>query len=187
MAITTLPYPNMDFVPLDVLTADELDQIVANIDAINNASIPTDSIANSAIITAKLADDSVTSDKIDWTTLTGASWPAVNADASNSNINSDAWYNQYDYSVTVTGVYLCLFTQRMTDGSNGYDLQLQISHGSDSVNIGAGGSSWVNYIPGTVFAVFKAQAGDSFIFSSKGGGSGAHHTQNGKVSIVRLY
>lgn len=69
MAITTLPYPNMDFVPLDVLTADELDQIVANIDAINNASIPTDSIANSAITTAKLADDSVTSDKIDFSTL----------------------------------------------------------------------------------------------------------------------
>lgn len=69
MAIVTLPYPNMDFVPLDVLTADELDQIVANIDAINNASIPTESIANSAITTAKLADDSVTSDKIDWATL----------------------------------------------------------------------------------------------------------------------
>lgn len=59
MAITTLPYPNMDFVPLDVLTADELDQIVANIDAINNASIPTDSIA----------DGAVTSSKIDWTTF----------------------------------------------------------------------------------------------------------------------
>lgn len=59
MAIVTLPYPNMDFVPLDVLTADELDQIVANIDAINNASIPTDSIA----------DGAVTSDKIDFSTL----------------------------------------------------------------------------------------------------------------------
>lgn len=59
MAITTLPYPNMDFVPLDVLTADELDQIVANIDAINNASIPTDSIA----------DGAVTSGKIDYATL----------------------------------------------------------------------------------------------------------------------
>lgn len=59
MAITTLPYPNMDFVPLDVLTADELDHIVANIDAINNASIPTDSIA----------DGAVTSGKVDWTTM----------------------------------------------------------------------------------------------------------------------
>jgi len=41
MAIAVLPYPNMDFVPLDVLTADELDQLVANINAINSATIPT--------------------------------------------------------------------------------------------------------------------------------------------------
>lgn len=41
MALCVLPYPNMDFVPLDVLTADELDQIVANINAINAVSLPT--------------------------------------------------------------------------------------------------------------------------------------------------
>lgn len=28
----TLPYPNMDFTPLDILTADEMDQLVANIE-----------------------------------------------------------------------------------------------------------------------------------------------------------
>lgn len=39
MAATNLPYPAMDFVPLDILTADELDHMVANIDAINNALI----------------------------------------------------------------------------------------------------------------------------------------------------
>ncbi len=93
MAIVTLPYPNMDFVPLDVLTADELDQIVANIDAINNASIPTDSIANSAITTAKLADDSVTSDKIDWTTLTPY-WKVV-ATSSSSTVTFPAGYRLY--------------------------------------------------------------------------------------------
>lgn len=38
MSITTLPYPNMDFVPLDILTATELDQLVANIEAINNST-----------------------------------------------------------------------------------------------------------------------------------------------------
>lgn len=79
MAITTLPYPNMDFVPLDVLTADELDQIVANIEAINNATIGTGAIANSAITTAKIAnsaistakiaDKAITSSKMDWTTF----------------------------------------------------------------------------------------------------------------------
>lgn len=76
MAITTLPYPNMDFVPLDVLKADELDHIVANIDAINNASIPTDSIA----------DGAVTSGKIDWATLAPTS--------TTSTSSSMTWYKR---------------------------------------------------------------------------------------------
>lgn len=63
MALTTLPYPNMDFVPLDILTADELDQIVANIEAINSVSIGTSAIANNAITKAK----------IDFSTM-GATW-----------------------------------------------------------------------------------------------------------------
>lgn len=54
MAITTLPYPSMDFVPLDILTATELDQLVANIEAINNANITTSAIANRAITPAKI-------------------------------------------------------------------------------------------------------------------------------------
>lgn len=37
MISITLPYPNMDFVPLDVLKADDLDKVVANINAIVNA------------------------------------------------------------------------------------------------------------------------------------------------------
>lgn len=37
MISITLPYPSMDFVPLDVLKADDLDKVVANINAIVNA------------------------------------------------------------------------------------------------------------------------------------------------------
>ncbi len=36
MATLTLPYPGMDFVPLDILTAAEQDQLVANIEATAN-------------------------------------------------------------------------------------------------------------------------------------------------------
>lgn len=54
MAITTLPYSGMDFVPLDVLTATELDQLVANIEAINNSNITTNAIASKAVTTAKI-------------------------------------------------------------------------------------------------------------------------------------
>ena len=55
MALVTLPYPSMDFTPLDILTADELDQIVANYEAINNATIQTANIANGAITGDKLS------------------------------------------------------------------------------------------------------------------------------------
>lgn len=55
MALVTLPYPSMDFTPLDTLTADELDQIVANYEAINNATIQTANIANDAITGDKLS------------------------------------------------------------------------------------------------------------------------------------
>ena len=41
MPLVTLPYPNMDFTPLDILTANELDQLVANIEAINNTTAIT--------------------------------------------------------------------------------------------------------------------------------------------------
>ena len=56
----TLPYPDMDFVPLDILTAQEQDQLVANIEYIaDQFPIQSANIANSA----------VKSQNIDWTTI----------------------------------------------------------------------------------------------------------------------
>ena len=69
MAIAVLPYPSMDFTPLDVLTADELDQLVANINAVNNGTVPTASIADGAITTPKIANKAITEAKIDRTSL----------------------------------------------------------------------------------------------------------------------
>lgn len=73
MAITILPYPSMDFTPLDVLTADELDQFVANINAINNTTMQTANIADGAITTAKVADEAITAGKIKWDSLSSGS------------------------------------------------------------------------------------------------------------------
>lgn len=62
----TLPYPSLVFVPLDKLTAEEMNQIVANYESIANqfpissaqigtGAIGTNQIANNAVTTAKLA------------------------------------------------------------------------------------------------------------------------------------
>lgn len=71
MALAVLPYPSIDFVPLDVLTADELDQIIANQNAINAVSLPTK--------VSDLTNDSgfVESSKLDYSTSevdTGTKW-----------------------------------------------------------------------------------------------------------------
>lgn len=51
----SLPYPSMVFVPLDILTAEEMNQIVGNIESLAAGT--------------GLADGAITSDKIDSTTL----------------------------------------------------------------------------------------------------------------------
>ena len=58
----TLPYPDMVFVPLDILTAEEQNQLVGNIEFLaNQFPLSASNIANGA----------VTADKIDWTAISG--------------------------------------------------------------------------------------------------------------------
>ena len=140
------------------------------------------------ITTAMIADDAVTDDKIDWTSFGSSEWPVVNANAANNNINSNQYYNQYEYTVPVDGVYLMLFSQRMTNGENNRDLAMRITVNNTDVycNTFTGGSTWVNWIPGIVFAIVELSAGDIVRFQDSGGGAGSYTTQNGKVSIARI-
>lgn len=65
----TLPYPDMVFVPLDILTAEEQNQLVGNIEFLaNQFPLAASNIANGAIGSAQLADEAVTADKIDFST-----------------------------------------------------------------------------------------------------------------------
>lgn len=90
MAFAVLPYPSMDFVPLDVLTADELDQIVANINAVNNGSANTSQIANNAISTAKIADGAITTTKVADNAITGAKidWSTTRTELWSGSLNT---------------------------------------------------------------------------------------------------
>lgn len=113
MAITTLPYPNMDFVPLDVLTADELDQIVANIEAINNATINTGAIANGAVATAKIADGAVSTSKVADGAITGAKidYSTLKFNYGTAAPDTSLNYSSYDfgtYTIPETGIYVMI-------------------------------------------------------------------------------
>lgn len=75
MSITTLPNPGMDFTPLTTLTAEQMDDIVENIEAINNATIQTNSIANGAVTRAKLAADATSGQNYSTAEInTGTTW-----------------------------------------------------------------------------------------------------------------
>lgn len=63
--INNLPNPGMSFTPFDILTAAELNQMVANIEALATGA----GIGDGAIPAIKLASSSVTSDKVDVATL----------------------------------------------------------------------------------------------------------------------
>lgn len=138
--------------------------------------------------TNMIADYAVTDEKIDWTSFDSSEWPIVNDNATNANINSNQYYNQYQYEVPTDGVYIMLFSQRMTNGENNRDLAMRITvNNTDTYcNTFTGGSTWVNWIPGIVFAIVELSAGDTVRFQCSGGGTGSYTTQNGKVSIARI-
>lgn len=138
--------------------------------------------------TNMIANGAVTSDKIDWTTFGSTEWPAMNADTSNNNVNANQWYNQYEYTVPADGLYLVIFSQRMTNGENNRDFALRIT--LNNVDVSGtrytGGATWVNWIPGVAFTVVGAATGEKIRCQSTGGGTGSYATQNGRVSIARI-
>lgn len=65
-----IPYPSIVFVPLDILTAEELNQLHANTTALANLfPLAATSIADGAITSSKIANRGVSSDNVDWSTM----------------------------------------------------------------------------------------------------------------------
>lgn len=66
----SIPYPSIVFVPLDILTAEELNQLQANTVYLANLfPLAAASIADGAITNTKLGSAAVKTGNIDWTTL----------------------------------------------------------------------------------------------------------------------
>ena len=153
--------------------------VIATITVASNTTTITDSL-----ITRNQAG--VQSSKIDFTTMR-ETFPVLNTDTSNNNVNSDRWYTQYEYNVPQHGRYLVTFSQKMINGAANYDFAVGISLNNTTVSmVSSGGSTYVNYITPSVTAIVDADAGDKIRCLSKGGGDGVRTTSGGKVSIARI-
>ena len=132
-------------------------------------------------------DSIIPSQNIDLATFTGADFPVINSNTSNTNVNSNADYLQYTYTVPASGLYFVSFSQRMTDGTSNNDFTVMIFHKVVKISQNtSGGSTYVNYIAPTAIAVIRCDAGDVIQLKSRGGGSGSYATTNGAVSIARV-
>lgn len=88
-----LPYPDMDFVPLDILTAAEMNELVANIEYVaNQFPLATANIADGAITAGKLADSVISFEKMVDATKSGitigANWGDTYYNAVEINFNT---------------------------------------------------------------------------------------------------
>lgn len=145
-----------------------------------------DKIGDDVIQARNLDDGAVTADKIDFATMR-ETFPVLNTDTSNNNVNSDRWYIQYEYNVPQRGRYLVTFSQKMINGAANYDFAVGVSLNNTTVSmVSSGGSTYVNYISPSVTAIVDADAGDKIRCLSKGGGDGVRTTSGGKVSIARI-
>lgn len=139
-----------------------------------------------ALNTNQIADNSIASSKINFATIR-ETFPVLNTDTFNNNVNSDRWYTQYEYNVPQRGRYLVTFSQKMTNGAASYDFAVGVSLNNTTVSmVSSGGSTYVNYISPSVTAIMDADAGDKIRCLSKGGGDGVRTTSGGKVSIARI-
>ena len=153
---------------------------------IPDKAITSDMLADSSVTTRTLSESSVAVKKIDFDSFDDE-FPTLNGDTNNVNVNSQAWYNQYVYTIPKKGVYCFQFAQEMTSGSNSNEFYVRIARNRNTLKDGSsGGSSWVNYVQATVFAIAKCNVGDIIEMQSKGGGTGAYGTRHGKYTIARI-
>lgn len=138
--------------------------------------------------TADLNDDSVTSDKIDWTTLSGDKWPLINTGTSNNNINNKEDYVQYSFAVPASGRYFVSFTQRLgSNAANGYGLTVKVKlDGTTISQSGAAITGNASYMYAVVSCVVSANVGQVITCASTGGSTNSTSTTNGRVSLARI-
>lgn len=153
MPITNLPNPGMDFTPLTPLTAEQMDDIVENIEAINNATIQTGSIADGAITKAKLGADAMSNQNYSTSEIdTGTTWidgkkiykktfvktlssPSVESSYSTAlGITNISEVVKFEASHKRIGAYSDIMSLPYYKGSAYYDFYVDLNENSLEVN-----------------------------------------------------
>lgn len=177
----TLPYPDMVFVPLDILTAEEQNQLVGNIEFLAN-QFP--------IMSTNIANDAVQSTNIDWssfvvgnTTIPESDPFSVTQSWTPTNVGSSA-----SVSVVNGGVYIILATTSYCSISNteqSAEFRLKVSSGSTT-------ATTTQYVPPvqlhgrTWTSLITANSNSLSIQKVYNGPSGSHRWASTGVIVFRV-
>lgn len=170
----TLPYPSLVFVPLDKLTAEEMNQIVANYEAIANAfpvnsanietgAVTSTELASSAVTSSKIASGAVTRSKIQWSGVTAGDIGVI-APSASVLLNIGSITSTTTRSMTYSGFLCGVARANATSGAAAAAVTI------GSVNVGGVPYAVAGTAPQVSFCIPVA-AGTSVKFNVSGGGN----------------
>lgn len=144
-----LPNQNMVFTPFDILTAEEQNQLVENIESLADGS----GIGDAAIDTTQIADEAVTANKIDFTTFDRWAVGTLNSGTSTVNITG------LPFRPRIIRFFLLRNDSAYAIQSQGVSLGTTVHRGS---------TMW-NRITGTTGTGSSSSTTDSLIMAGVGG------------------
>lgn len=137
----TLPYPSLSFVPLDVLTAEEMNEIVANYTYIAN-QFPID--------TTNIASNAVTDAKIGWSTMPYQEVILTSDVTIPSGTPGQNWKTWVELGVTSTGKFCVSTFGRFTGNASSSS---SVIAGGVRVDMTRGGTTTTIFDQGYVNAI----------------------------------
>lgn len=169
-----LPYPSMNFVPLDILTAAEMNQLVANITSLSNGT----GLANGSVGTNQIAPTAVTPDKLNLTTW-GSGYTGV------TGLNNTVKFVSYS-QIVPAGKYLILWNAKINANGNSGDYYAMIF--ADSTELVSQVTTTNTYnVPMSVMAIYTATGSTTIKFGGKREQAGATTAAiEGPVFIIRI-
>lgn len=133
---------NISFVPLDVLTAEELNQVIQNIDFIaEQFPIAASSIGSGAIGTNQLANGAVTSDKISYSSVFKAIYGGSSVSQALTTSYSDVASSTVS-SMPIGASFFAIAKVGFTGSDTVTSVSTRLRYGSNYGSVGASTTAW---------------------------------------------